>query len=152
MPSVCLAVFTSWPKNSSLKFKSFLVRKRFNHLFITSAFSRVTLSPAQQLVVVKAATVCKYLHNVPKTRGKQLSLICITSHQAKLVEVCEQPPGVDVIQAVGRLQVRECRRKHLNATKKSEKERERERERERIDYYQDICCASIKFLMRRCEE
>lgn len=88
----------------------------------------------------------KYLHNVPKTRGKQLSLICIVSHQAELVEVCEQPPGVDVDQAVRRLQVRECRREHLSATKK------RERERERTDYYQDICCARIKFRTRRCKE
>lgn len=47
-----------------------------------------------------------------------MQLICIMSHQAKLIEVRKQPPGVDIGQAAPHLQVCECRQKHLKDTKK----------------------------------
>lgn len=81
---------------------------------------------------MKAAVVCCYLH----TTGLVL-LICMKSHQAKLIEVCEQSPGVYVSQAAPDLQVCECSQKHLKATKEV-----RERERE---WAQAIGHASIKF-------
>ncbi len=58
------------------------------------------------------------------------------SHQAKLIEVCKQPPGVDISQAGPHLQVCQHRQKHLKATKKSKREKA-----------QPICCASIEFLI-----
>lgn len=64
-------------------------------------------------------------------------LICIMSHQAKLIEVCKQPPGVDISQAVSHLQVCECSRKHLKVTKTSEREQAQ---------------ASIEFLIHCCKE
>lgn len=79
---------------------------------------------------------------IDKTRLKLTGLvlfICIRSHQAKLIKVCKQPPGVDISQAVPHVQVGEGSQKHLKATKQSEKEKA-----------QAICCASITILC--CKE
>lgn len=51
-----------------------------------------------------------------------MQMICIISHQAKLIEIRKQPPWVNISQAVGHLQVCERSRKHLRGTKKAERE------------------------------
>lgn len=51
-----------------------------------------------------------------------MQMICIISHQAKLIEIRKQPPRVNISQAVRHLQVRERSRKHLRGTKKAERE------------------------------
>ncbi len=68
-------------------------------------------------------------------------LICIMSHQAQLIEVSKQPPGVDISQAVPHLQVCECSQKHLKATKESGRE-----------WAPALCCACIEFLIHCCKE
>lgn len=66
--------------------------------------------------VMKVAVACNYLHNTYKITGFLL-LICIMSHQAKLIEVCKHSPGVNISQAVPHLQVCQGSEKHLKATK-----------------------------------
>lgn len=61
---------------------------------------------------MEAADVCNYLHNT----GFVL-LICIMSHQAKLIEVCKHSPGVNIGQVVPHLQVCQGSEKHLKAIK-----------------------------------
>lgn len=65
---------------------------------------------------MKATVVKKYLHKL------LMQMICIISHQAKLIEIRKQPPRVNISQAVRHLQVRERSRKHLRGTKKAERE------------------------------
>lgn len=65
---------------------------------------------------MKATVVKNDLHKL------LMQMICIISHQAKLIEIRKQPPWVDISQAVGHLQVCERSRKHLRGTKKAERE------------------------------
>lgn len=54
---------------------------------------------------------------------KPMARICMLSHQAKLIEVGIQPPGINISQAVPHLQVCQCSWKHLKATQKPERQK-----------------------------
>lgn len=45
-------------------------------------------------------------------------LVCIMSHQAKLIEVCKHPPGINISQPVPHLQVCQRCQKHLKTTER----------------------------------
>ena len=63
-----------------------------------------------------------FMYNKRKLTGLMLR-ISMVSHQAELIEVCKQPPGLDVGQAVRHLKVCECSQKHLKATKSPKENR-----------------------------
>lgn len=60
--------------------------------------------------------------NKRKLTGRMLR-ISMVSHQAELIEVCKQPPGLDVGQAVCHLKVCECSQKDLKATRSPKENR-----------------------------
>lgn len=52
-----------------------------------------------------------------------MKLICMLSHQAKFIQVCKQPPWVNISKAALQLQVCERRQKHLNKKKQKTSDR-----------------------------